>query len=441
MKLLKRLPSALILNSGVALIDQAILSATNLVIAFILIKTVPKEEYGHYSIVFAVSLFLISIQNAIVTTPLAVLLAAKDTHRKNGYVAALFWGQLLAIIPAAVLGLIATGGLYLYGLDAVEVWTIGALCVGAIGILLREFSRAYYFAQESPLKVLKLDTLYTLIYFGLTLMAFGLFRISVPLIFLFMGASGLITSLLFNCRGSSFSWQSIRDSYREHWAFGKWALLGILVTHVQSYCNLYLIGSLLSTAAAGSVSASRLPLAPLQLLQIGWGKIAIPRGSRLREAHQLRRFIKEQAVVTIGIAAAITAYVAVLLMSSDLLKRFLFNKGYESSLDFIVFWGAINIASFAWINASCGLQVMKEFGIIAKINAVTMVVTLAATYVLIGQYGIKGGLASSLLGETLLALALWWCLLRRYLLYAHAPQTRPKLLRWTLLYSRKGVSL
>src|SRR5438094_613372 len=259
MKLLKRLPSALILNSGVALIDQAILSATNLVIAFILIKTVPKEEYGHYSIVFAVSL------------------AAKDTHRKNGYVAALYWGQLLAIIPAAVLGLIATGGLYLYGLDAVEVWTIGALCVGAIGILLREFSRAYYFAQESPLKVLKLDTLYTLIYFGLTLMAFGLFRISVPLIFLFMGASGLITSLLFNCRGSSFSWQSIRDSYREHWAFGKWALLGILVTHVQSYCNLYLIGSLLSTAAAGSVSASRLPLAPLQLLQIGWGKIAIPR--------------------------------------------------------------------------------------------------------------------------------------------------------------------
>jgi len=128
-------------------------------------------------------------------------------------------------------------------------------------------------------------------------------------------------------------------------------------------------------------------------------------------------------------------------MSADLLKRFLFNKGYESSLDFIVFWGAINIASFAWINASCGLLVMKDFGIIAKINAVTMVVTLAATYVLIGQYGIKGGLASSLLGETLLAVALWWCLLRRYLLSADAPHRRPKLLRWTLLYSRKGVSL
>src|SRR5207247_8621463 len=102
---------------------------------------------------------------------------------------------------------------------------------------------------------------------------------------------------------------------------------------VQSYCNLYLIGSLLSTAAAGSVSASRLPLAPLQLLQIGWGKIAIPRGSRLREAHQLRRFINEQAVVTIGIAAAITACVTVLTMSSDLRKRLVFQKGYDGSWD------------------------------------------------------------------------------------------------------------
>src|SRR5207247_8618782 len=102
MKLLKRLPSALILNSGVALIDQAILSATNLVIAFILIKTVPKEEYGHYSIVFAVSLFLISIQNAIVTTPLAVLLAANDTHRKKLYAAALYRVECADIMPAGI---------------------------------------------------------------------------------------------------------------------------------------------------------------------------------------------------------------------------------------------------------------------------------------------------------------------------------------------------
>jgi O-antigen/teichoic acid export membrane protein len=442
MKFLRRQPSPLILNSGVAFVDQAMVSATNFLTSFILIKTVPKEGFGYYSIVLAISLFLISLQNALVTTPLAVLLAAKDSQRKNGYVAALYWGQLLAIIPATLLGLIATGLLYEYGLDATEVWTIGALCIGAIGILLREFSRSYYYAQESPVKVLKLDTLYTVAYFGFILIAFFASKISVPLIFVFMGASGLIASLFYNYRGWSFDWSAIRDSYRENWTYGKWALLGVFVTHIQNYCNLYLIGSLLSTAAAGSASASRIPLTPLALLQTGWGKVAVPRGSRLRETRQLRRFIKEQAAVSAIIGIAIMAYVAVLLMSTDFLKRFLFNKGYESSLDFIVFWGAINIVNFAGINAMCGLQVMKDFGILAKINAFTMVVTLAASYVLIGQYGIKGGLAASLLGETLLTLALWWCLLRRYLLSVHTSHTsQPKLLRWTLLYSKKGIQV
>src|SRR5438093_4000598 len=69
--------SSLILKSGIAFVDQAVLSATNLFISLILIKNVPKAEYGYYSIVLAISLFLVSMQNAIVTTPLAVSLAGK----------------------------------------------------------------------------------------------------------------------------------------------------------------------------------------------------------------------------------------------------------------------------------------------------------------------------------------------------------------------------
>jgi len=435
--------SSLGLNSAVAFIDQAVLSATNFLVAFILIKTVPKNQYGYYSIVFAISLFLVSIQNALVTTPLAVLLAAKTAERKPGYIAALYWGQLLVVIPAAVLGLFVTGVFYLYLPDTIEVWTMGAFWLAALGVLLREFTRAFYFAQESPLTVLKLDSIYTFIYIGLIVAAFAFFEISVPLVLVFMGASGLLSTLLCAYRGWSFDWAAVRETYKEHWTFGRWSLLGILVTHIQSYCNLYLIGTLFSSAAAGTFSASRLPMTPLALLQTGWGKIAIPRGSRMRETGQLRQFIKEQILVSVIIGIAILAYIALLLMSAGILKKFLFNKGYESSLDFIVFWGVINIVSYAGLNASCGLQVLKEFSVIAKVNTATMIVTLASTYVLIRQYGIIGGLTSSLLGETLLALALWWCLLRRYFWRTTlaSVDTNPRTFRSTLLYPRKGFPL
>src|SRR5438067_5786369 len=141
---------SLYLKPAIAALDQALLSGANFFVAFLLIRTVPQEEYGYYSIAFAASLFLISIQNAVVTTPLAVLLAAKKDEERHRYPAALYWGQFLVLVPAVIIGFFITAGLRLYGMSPLKVWTIGAICVSATGILLREFLRAYYFALESP---------------------------------------------------------------------------------------------------------------------------------------------------------------------------------------------------------------------------------------------------------------------------------------------------
>jgi O-antigen/teichoic acid export membrane protein len=405
---------SLFLKPAIAVLDQALLSGVNFLVAFLLIKTVSQEQYGYYSIAFAISLFLISIQNAVVTTPLAVLLAAKKDEEKRRYPASLYWGQCLALVPALIIGLMITAALHIVGTSPLKVWIIGALCLGAVGILVREFLRAYYFAIESPVIVFLLDSCYVLIFLALIGGSIVLSHTSVPYVFLFMGIAGVLASVFFSRQRWKFHLADIRANYAENWKIGKWSLAGIFVTHLQSYCTLYLTGTLLGSSAAGNVAASRLPLSPLSLFQTGWGKIAIPRGSRLREDGVLRRFIREQAVFTGIIGVSIAAYVAVLLASKDFLSRILFNRGYETALDFIVFWGAITIVNFAVTNASIGLQVMKEFSVITKINSVTAIITLISNYVLIRRYGITGGLASSLLGETLLATGLWFCLIQRY---------------------------
>jgi O-antigen/teichoic acid export membrane protein len=432
----------LFLKSGAAFLDQAILSGANFVTAIILMKTVRTEEYGYYSIAFAVSLFLVSLQNAVVTTPLAVLLAGKCGEEKDDYAGALYWGQIISVVPAAALGVTAIGILYLLGIDDVKVLTVGSLCFAAVGMLLREFSRAYYFAKQSPYAVLLLDSGYTVTYLALIGLAYSSFRITVPLAFMLMGISALLTSALVKRRTWKFSWAAIRGSYREHWPFAKWSLTGVLVTHVQSYCTLYLTGTLLGSSAAGNVAASRLPLTPMSLVQTGWNKVAIPRGAHLRETGQLRQFLKEQMLVTAIVAIVVVVYIALLLMSADFLKRVLFHKGYEGALDFIGFWAAINIAVFAGLTASAGLQVMKQFGAITKINCATMVITLAFNAIFISRYGIKGGLASSLLGETLLAVSLWWCLGRRCLRESqHISQRSGRDLLRRLFLAKREASL
>jgi hypothetical protein len=222
----------------IAFADQAVLSGTNLVITLFLMKTVPKEEYGYYSIAFAVSLFLISLQNAIVTTPLAVLLAGKSHEERDHYVAALHWGQIITLVPAAAAGLAVTGVMYFFWFRNAGVLTIGGLCFAAVGILQREFLRAYHFARQSPSTVLRLDSSYAVAFLALVAAAYMSFRMSAPVVFGLMGISALVTSAFFKRGTWKFDWPAIRASYREHWPFAKWSLTGVMVTHVQSYCNL-----------------------------------------------------------------------------------------------------------------------------------------------------------------------------------------------------------
>ncbi len=60
---------SLISKSGVASADRVRLSAVSFLISTVLMNTFSKAECGSYSIAFPISLFLASIQNAIMNTP------------------------------------------------------------------------------------------------------------------------------------------------------------------------------------------------------------------------------------------------------------------------------------------------------------------------------------------------------------------------------------
>jgi len=62
---------------------------------------------------------------------------------------------------------------------------------------------------------------------------------------------------------------------------------------------------------------------------------------------------------------------------------------------------------FIALNASFGLQVLKSFELISKINFVTMLVTVLLAYFLINSNSIKGGLLALLIGQTISAIILW----------------------------------
>ena len=158
------LRSKIVYNSIIASVDQAALSALSFFISIVLIKNVPKVDYGYYSIGFSIALFLICIQNAVVNTPLAVLLVSKKDDEKRIYSSSLGLGQFIVILPAVCLGFGLAAISRWGGLDATQAAVAAAICFAAIGIFFREFLRAYFFAEEMPQQVLKIDFAYVVIF-------------------------------------------------------------------------------------------------------------------------------------------------------------------------------------------------------------------------------------------------------------------------------------
>ena len=401
--------SSIILESGIATFDQALLSLMNFLISLSLIKFVTKEEYGYYSIFFAIMLFIISVQNAVVNTPLTVLLPGKQNKEKKRYLASLCWGQFLIIIPFAILVLVGIVIAQAFGVNKLFASVAATLTIAIGGILLREYIRTVYFAERQPLQVLKIDLFYVLFFILMNGLIWWLFSVRVGVIFISMGVCSLVASSLFIIpQGWRFHLSHAKESYAENWAFGKWALLGVVVTHLQNYCYIYFLGLFLGSKSVADVSAARVLLMPLALLQQGWNKISIPFGSKLREQNKIDVFFRVLIVASFCIALLIVLYVFMLkFVAIHILEQFLTQK-YQDSLQYMVYFMISFVFGYFRLNAMNGLIVLKRFSFLTKVNTLTMLITIGCTYFLVQSYGARGALVAIIIGEALLGSILWF---------------------------------
>ncbi len=413
LKRLTKIRGTVIYRGIIAAIDQGFLSLINFGVQILLIKNVTKNEFGYYSLGLSIIMYMMSFQNAVVNTPITVTLAEKTKEEKNSYLSAIFTGQFYVLLIICSLGatlslLINSLGIFpYYGLFAMSLF------IGGFGVLNREFLRSYFFAEEKPEKVLKLDIYYGLIYMSLVAIALFFYSLSVPLIITFMGLASIFDSLILN---KHFNYKSekneIINHYKSNWKISKWSLIGITVTHLQNFTYLYVIGIILGAAAMGEISASRLLLMPLGLIINGWGNVVRPYGAKLREKGLLKKFFKSLIVASLVFPVIVLSLTGLFFIFSDLIIKYVFTSNYKSIFDYLLFWAILSCVSFFQANASYGLQVIKKFKSLALFNAITMFITLLTSIFLTQILGIKGALLANLIGSSIFASILWYILFK-----------------------------
>jgi len=90
----RKLDHKLVKLFGSSIIDQAMLSAANLVVGLILIRYTPEAQYGYYVLAFNAMMLATTLQGTFVGTPLVIHLPQLSNDERRSWIGSLLRDQI-----------------------------------------------------------------------------------------------------------------------------------------------------------------------------------------------------------------------------------------------------------------------------------------------------------------------------------------------------------
>lgn len=316
-----------------SIIDQALISAFNLLLNLAFIAWSTPDEFGRFVVILSGAFFANSAQNALILMPLNYLLPGRPEAEANSSL------SMLTSANLALTGLVLVVSLGLGAL--VDANAVLYLCILAhfSVMMLREYARNIMVVRGRVDKTLLNDVIYVVASAGSGALFWTLGE-AVPAALGGMAAGGL-ASLLGGRVSTVFAPGHFRAHLREYrtvWKETRWALQGALQHEAEVRSYVFLVEHWRNAATLGMLQAGRVALSPLMLISNGWRRVARPRivEDLILGHHQpIRKQLWFGAVV---ITAASVLYGLVLAAAWPLLETFVFKNRYGDMQAVVLCW-------------------------------------------------------------------------------------------------------
>lgn len=288
-------------SSGGYFLNQGMVSGGNFAITILLGRYLGPEAFGLFSLGWMAVLFVSSLQQALVITPMLSLFPGS----KKNYLSGLARLQsLLAMVPM-VLSLAVLLVLPAHS-DFSLVRTL-ALPVGmaSMGHQIYDFSRKALLVQEKLRTAQRLDGIVVGLQFGLVLILIGAGQLSpaitlyalsvvylVPGLFVFVG-------LLATASGSDF-----KDVIHRHWMHGRWLGAAALLQWFSGNFFILAGGALLGTTAMGAIRMAQTIVGLLNVILLGLENFVPVRAAAILaegDLAQMRRYLLQVGLKAAGL--------------------------------------------------------------------------------------------------------------------------------------------
>lgn len=391
------------------LFDQAWLSAINFGVGLLLIRFADKTDYGIYVQLFSALLLTVSIRHSIVDSPLLTLGPREQGEARQGFVRGILGLQnrllgvvlLVGTLVMSLLMVLAPSAGFSPGLIlAVLAWTTGHW--------MREFVRIHGFLSLMPEHALYVDLGFGLLAAaGALLVVTGGVHIIEAVSTLAVAnllAAGAMLHRLGIYRRPPRPWQ---QAWAAVWPLARYALPGTVITWVFTYTFPYIASTVVGTAAAANLAATKLLVMPVGILSIAMTNLLQPKMAGWIAAGQLSQVMRTAGWVALGATGLALAYLLLLFAGYGLIETWVLGEDYAGLGQITLVWGI-----YAWLGLvrAVGLAVVlagKQYQRMLRYNIIALLAYLPAVAIggyHLGQLGIVIGVV---VAESVIATLIW----------------------------------
>ncbi len=405
-KLKKAMPWAM--KGGLAIADQGLITGSNFALGVFLARWLSREQYGAFALGFSIFLLLGVLYQALLLEPMTVFGGSVYHEHLRCYLSALLrihlfvaLGIFLVLGIAAVVAGMAGPGSGLPG-------TLAGAALASPCILLFWLARRTFYLQLSSAFAVAAAFLYCVVFLAGLFLAHGSGVLSPFTAFLLLGAAGLLSgALLLMCLRSRLEASTIalhlREIWKRHWNYGRWALASAGAMWIPSNIYYLLVSSFSGVEKAGELRALMNFAAPVQQTHIALSLLLLPYAARVQRK-EVRAGLTWK-IMLLFVSGAIVYWIIVVLLSPEPVFRLLYSDKYLDVVPLVPIVGLASIIGSAFFGPAIALRAMESPKSVFVAQCVSSLFCLTfgvpATWVL----GVRGAVWSMAISEALAVVA------------------------------------
>ncbi|NLD98498.1 MAG: hypothetical protein GX640_01370, partial [Fibrobacter sp.] len=239
-----------------AMFTQGLLSVVSFLIGFVIAVKAQKAEYGLYVLLFSIIGIFGNYQNAIVNTPLTILMRKQENEKT--FIGSFALGQWIVLVPLIIIMIITAAVMSVFKDEFHLLKIASVLSLGIITYAWREFIRTLSYCLLKVKLVLKMDVIFTVVVFVFLAVLFFSGLISSYTAIIMLGAGYLISALMGYIEIGNHQKpdkESLKNAAIQSWRCSRWSLIGVTSGLLQHRGYLYVITLFLGLSIVGDTSA------------------------------------------------------------------------------------------------------------------------------------------------------------------------------------------